>query len=281
MKKVLITGANSFLGNNTKLYLERKEEYLVDILDMTDKKWILSDFSKYDVVFNVCAIVHRFDVEDDSLYFEINRDLAVEIATKAKTEGVKQFIQTSTNGVFGVDLGIMSSKNGFFPKTAYEKSKYEADCLLEKLRDDDFKICIIRPPLIYGKGCKGNFPKLEKYGINRKVFPSLKNKKDFIYIENMADFVMFAIENNLDEICYPRDPNLVAVSDMVSLIANLNGNKMHLWWIFNPFVRIVYRFSHALRLVFGDNYCIDEICSRQWIAPYNMENAFKKMYEGD
>lgn len=279
MKRVLITGANSYLGDNVKAYLEKQGNYSVDILDMLDDQWKSFSFTGYDVVFNVCAIVHRFDKVDDSLYYKVNRDLAVEIAEKAKQEGVKQFIQTSTNGVFGLDVGVMSEKKGFRPKTPYEKSKYEADCLLEKLRDNSFKVCIIRPPLMYGKGCKGNFPKLEHYATTRKVFPSLINKKDFIYIENIADFVAFAIENALDETCYPRDVETTAVSAMIKTIAELNNNRIRLCWLFNPFVKMFYRLSHPLKLVFGNCYCVEPICSRQWIPPYTMKQALIKMYE--
>ena len=278
MKKVLITGANSYLGDNTKKYLESYPGFAVDILDMLDENWAKTDFSKYDVVFNVCAIVHRFDKVDESLYYKVNRDLALEIAEKAKKEGVKQFIQTSTNGVFGIDVGVMSSNKGFKPRTPYEKSKYEADCLLEQLRDENFKVCIVRPPLMYGVGCRGNFPKLESFAIKHKVFPSLKNKKDFIYIENMCDFIMFAIFNELDEVCYPRDGHLAAVSEMIRLIACLNGNHIRLIWVLNPFVKIFYRFSHSLKLVFGNCYCIERVCSMNWIPPFSLDKALNCMY---
>lgn len=281
MIRVLITGADSYLGNNTKAYLESKSGYLVDTLDMLDENWIQSDFSKYDVVFNVCAIVHRFNKVDDSLYFRVNRDLAIQIAKKAKDEGVRQFIQTSSNGVFGLDYGVMSVDKGFNPRTSYEKSKYEADCVLEELRDEHFKVCIVRPPLMYGNGCKGNFPKMERFAINHRFFPSLNNKKDFIYIENMADFVKFSIDNELDEICYPRDKEVVAVSTMIQQIACLNGNTIHLLGVFNPFVKILYRFSHSLRLVFGDCYCTEAICSKEWVAPYSIKDALHKMYKKD
>lgn len=281
MKRVLITGANSYLGDNTKKYLESYPDFAVEILDMLDENWAKTDFSKYDVVFNVCAIVHRFDKVDESLYYKVNRDLALEIAEKAKKEGVKQFIQTSTNGVFGIDVGVMSSNKGFKPRTPYEKSKYEADCLLEQLRDENFKVCIVRPPLMYGVGCRGNFPKLEIFAKTHRLFPSLKNKKDFIYIENMSDFIKFAIEEKIDGVCYPRDGATVAVSEMISLIARLNGNIMHLWWIFNPFVKLFYRLSHSTRLVFGNCYCVEPVYggAKVWVPPFFMEDALNKMYK--
>ncbi len=281
MKRVLITGANSYLGDNTKAYLERTGNYSVDVLDMLDENWRQKDFSAYDVVFNVCAIVHRFEKTDESLYYKVNRDLAFEIAKKAKQEGVEQFVQTSTNGVFGLDVGVMSIKKGFNPKTPYEKSKYQADCLLETLRDDGFKVCIIRPPLIYGAGCRGNFPKLERYAKKHKLFPSLRNKKDFIFVENLADFIRFAIENELDEICYPRDVQTASVSEMIKTIAELNDNRMHLWPVFNPFVRMLLHTSHSLKLLFGDCYCVEPMCSKEWVPPYEMKDALVGMYCGD
>ncbi len=172
MKHVLITGANSFLGDNTKQYLEKSDDYRVDILDMLDSKWEKHDFSKYDVVLNVCAIVHRYDNPDESLYYMINKDLAINIAKKAKSEGVRQFIQISTIGVFGVELGPVDLSTGLNPQTPYEKSKLSADLELAKLRNDGFAVCILRPPIIYGNGCKGNFPKLVNFAKKHSIFPS-------------------------------------------------------------------------------------------------------------
>ena len=278
MKRVLITGANSFLGDNVKKYLEDAGKYQVDILDMLDEKWRLVDFSIYDVVFNVCAIVHRHKEKNKDLYFKVNRDLALEIANKAKAAGVKQFIQTSTNGVFGIEVGVMSVDKGFNPKTPYEKSKYEADCLLESLRDGNFKVCIIRPPLMYGNDCKGNFPRLEKFAIKYPIFPSVKNKKDFLYIKNMADFVKFAIDNSLDEVCYPRDIEPVSVANMVKLIAEKNGKKIHLWGLLNPLVKFLSKCSHSFRLVFGDCYCTEPISSKEWTSSISFEDAIAEMY---
>ena len=279
MKRILITGANSFLGDNTKKYLEEHGDYRVDVANMLDDGWRKIDFSIYDVVFNVCAIVHRPEEKNLDLYFAVNRDLPIEIAKKAKDAGVKQFIQTSTNGVFGIDIGIMCSEKGYNPKTPYEKSKYQADCLLEELRSDGFKVCIVRPPLMYGKNCKGNFPKLEKFALNHNFFPSIKNKKDFIYIENMADFIKFSIDNELDEITYPRDNDVVAVSHLIKTIAEINGKKMHLLCIFNPFVKVFYKAKRSLKLVFGDCYCSEKVCSKEWTAPFSMEQAIAKMYK--
>lgn len=279
MKRVLITGAHSYLGDKTREYLLKTGHFEVDILDMLDEKWRVCDFSRYDVVFNVCAIVHRFEKTDEKLYFQVNKDLAIEIAKKAKKESVKQFIQTSTVGVFGVELGEMSEKFGYHPKTPYERSKYAADIELDKLRDDSFKVCIIRPPIIYGKGCKGNFPKLEKFAIRFSIFPDRKNRRDMIYIKNMCDFVGFAISNELNENCYPRDKESVCVAKMVEKISKLNNKNIHLCKALNPIITLLYRFSHKLRSVFGDNYCTENVSSIDWTPPYDLNTALAEMYE--
>lgn len=279
MKRVLITGANSYLGDNTKRYLEEHGDYSVDVLDMLDSDWDKKDFSVYDVVFNVCAIVHQPRIKNGDLYYKVNRDLAFKIAEKAKKEGVKQFIQTSTNGVFGVDVGTMMEKNGFKPRTFYEKSKYEADCMLLNLRSKNFKVCILRPPLIYGSGCKGNFPKLEKFVLRVHFFPKITNRKDFIYIENICDFVRYCIDAEMDEICYPRDILGISISEMALLISTCNSKKMHLLRILNPFVRFASLFMRSFKLVFGSNYCDEAICSdNNWVPPYSTNEAIKKMY---
>ena len=283
MKRVLITGANSFLGDSTKQYLEEFVDYNVDIVDMISDSWRSTDFSQYDVVLNVCAIVHR-PKEKNDIYYKVNRDLSLEIANLAKISNVSQFIQISTNGVFGIDLGEMSDKSEFKPRNPYEKSKYEADCLLEEVNDEKFKVCIVRPPLIYGHTTKGNFPKLEKFAKKIPFFPSCKNKKDFIYVRNLCDFFKYLIDNNVSGICYPRDKEVVSVPAFVQKIAKYNNKKMHLWCIFNPFVKLFYRLSRKLRLLFGDNYCTISVLPNNdlsWEPPYSLDEALQEMYEAN
>lgn len=279
MKRVLITGANSYVGESVKKYLViQNNDYIVDVADMLSSGWRETSFSKYDVVFNVCAIVHRPDIKNKTIYYTVNRDLAIELAKKSKNDGVKQFIQMSTDGVFGKDAGIMDVGQGFCPKSYYEKSKYEADCFLEKMRDSDFKVCIVRPPLIFGIGCKGNFPKLERFSKKAFIFPSLNNRRDFIFIENLCSFIEFAIANELDEICYPRDKGPTMVKDIVLAISKTSNHKIVFCSLLNPFVKLFIKTSHKLRLVFGDNYYIGNCCSKGWDPEISTLDALKQMY---
>lgn len=93
----------------------------------------------------------------------VNHNLPVEIAVKAKKSGVSQFIFMSTAAVFGSKSIIINKDTKPEPDTYYGISKLAAEEELVKLGGTNFRVCIVRPPLVYGKGCPGNFQTLE-YG---------------------------------------------------------------------------------------------------------------------
>src|SRR5690554_777205 len=164
MKRVLITGANSYIGTNVeKWLLKEPDKYHVETLDMKDPNWMNFDFSKFDVVFHVAGIAHIKETKKNrDLYYKINRDLAVETAKKAKNSGVRQFIFLSSMSVYGIDKGVISKDTIPKPKSAYGKSKYEAENEIRSIETDSFIVTILRPPMVYGYKSPGNFQKLVK-----------------------------------------------------------------------------------------------------------------------
>lgn len=159
MKKILITGANSYIGTSFEKYMAQwPEKYQVDTVDMIDGTWREKDFSGYDTVFHVAGIAHQKETQENAeLYYKINRDLAFDTAVKAKTDGVKQFIFLSSMSVYGLETGVITKETVPTPKSNYGKSKLQAEELLNGLADETFKVAILRPPMVYGKGCKGNY----------------------------------------------------------------------------------------------------------------------------
>lgn len=167
--KILITGKDSYLGTSFEQYIKKESEgYQIDTIDVRNSNWEKVDFSGYDVVINVAGIVHRNpNKTDESLYYKVNRDLAIELATKAKNEGIKQFVQMSTMAVYGIEGQIgrvveIDVNTSCKPRSAYGKSKLEADYQLLNLKDKDFKVSIVRPPMVYGPNCVGNYVLLSK-----------------------------------------------------------------------------------------------------------------------
>ena len=102
MKKVLITGAGSYVGTKVEKWLQQyPEDFQVDAVDTINDNWKKADFSKYDVVYNVAGIAHVKAAKGEGpLYYAINRDMVIDIARTAKIAGVKQFIHMSSMIVY-------------------------------------------------------------------------------------------------------------------------------------------------------------------------------------
>lgn len=253
MKKILVTGANSYIGTSFEKYIKKYDpnEYQIDTLDMLDPNWNRHDFTPYDVVFHVAGIAHADvgHVSEDikKLYYKVNTDLTVETALKSKKSGVKQFIYMSSIIVYGESAPVGKNKIITFetkPKPAnfYGDSKLQADLKLQSISDEVFKVCILRPPMIYGPGSKGNYPLLSKLAKKLPIFPDIKNERSMLYITNLCFFIKECIDNECDGIYFPQNIEYVSTSQMVKEIAKVNGKNIHLTKLLNPFVFILSKF---------------------------------------
>lgn len=241
MKKILITGANSYIGTSFEKYMAQfGDEYQIDTVDMIDGTWREKDFSGYDSVFHVAGIAHQKEtLENAHLYYEVNRNLAVATAKKAKREGVKQFILLSSMSVYGMETGVITKQTVPNPKSHYGKSKLQADEIIEKLNCDTFKVAILRPPMVYGNGCKGNYQRLRKFALKSPIFPDYPNKRSMVYIDNLCEFVKCVIDEGEDGVFFPQNAEYVNTSEMVRTIAEENGRKLYFTKAFNPIIKIM------------------------------------------
>lgn len=251
MKKILITGANSYIGDSVKEYLiQEPENYSVDIKDTINWTPKSSDFIGYDVVFNVAGIAHIKETSKNRhLYYEVNRNLVIKIAKAAKKAGVQQFILLSTMSVYGLTVGHIKKDTPVHPTNAYGKSKAQADMIIKKLEDDSFRFACLRPPMVYGKGCKGNYQGLRMFAIKSPIFPNYANERSMIYIGNLCEFIKNIIEQNSRGIFFPQNENYVCSSKMVELIAKSNDRHIYLTGLFNWAIKILK--LNMINKVFG------------------------------
>ena len=229
MKKILITGANSYIGTSFEKYIygNYPDEYQIDTLDMMDSNWKEYDFSGYDSIFHVAGIAHA-DVGDvsketEKLYYQVNCDLAYETALKAKKSKVKQFIYMSSIIVYGESAPygktkIITKDTKPEPVNFYGDSKLQAEIKLSPLQDDSFNLVIIRPPMIYGKGSKGNYPMLSKLAKKLPIFPKINNQRSMLYVENLCEFVRLMSSNNAQGIYYPQNSEYASTTTIVKTI---------------------------------------------------------------
>lgn len=260
MKRVLITGAGSYVGESVKKYIlasqekvgrnsgeVREPEWKIDSVDTMSDAWKQTDFSKYDVVYHVAGIAHvNADPKMEPLYYKVNRDLTIEIAKHAKENGVKQFIFMSSQIVFHESKSLKSevltkdtkpNPNGFYgdSKLQAEKGLWEL-APQAPLKGDAMKICILRPCMIYGPNAKGNFPRLAKLATKVPVFPAWHNKRSMLYIDNLAEFVKQAIERQLEGTFYPQNREQADTVEIIRYFAKAAGHKVWITKLFNPFV---------------------------------------------
>lgn len=258
MKNILITGANSYIGTSFENYLKNfEDEYSVDTVDMIDETWKNKDFSKYDTVFHVAGIAHvSTDPKMEDLYYKVNRDLTIETAKKAKKDGVKQFIFMSSIIVYG-DSSHINKKRVIYkntiptPSNFYGKSKLQAEEGIFPLEDVNFKVVIIRPPMIFGKGSKGNYPKLSKMAQKLFIFPNINNERSMIHIDNLCEFIRLMIVNEECGVFFPQNSEYVSTSELVKLIANIHGKSIILTKLFNPIIKFMGNNINQVNKAFG------------------------------
>ncbi len=254
MKKVLITGANSYIGTSVEKYIAARypDECVFETVDTVDGTWRERSFVGYDVIFHVAGIAHQKETKENApLYYAVNRDLAVEVAQKAKADGVRQFIFLSSMSVYGKLTGRITKETELRPKSHYGQAKLQAENDIQPLGDDGFKVCILRPPMIYGKGCKGNYLALRKFALKLKLFPYVKNERSMLYIDNLCEFVRWMICNEESGLFFPQNDEYTNTGEMVKMIAAANGRKLHLVRGFGWAVKFLGLFTGMVKKAFG------------------------------
>lgn len=257
MKRVLITGANSYIGTSVeKWLLKEPNAYQVDTLDMQEDSWSQKDFSGYDAVFHVAGIAHvSSDPKMEDLYYKVNRDLTIETAKKAKTEGVKQFIFMSSIIVYGDSSNkkrVIDRDTIPTPSNFYGDSKLQAEDGIKALKSDDFKVVVVRPPMIYGKGSKGNYPRLAKAAQRLPIFPDIENERSMLHIDNLCEFIKVMIEQVESGLFFPQNAEYVKTSEMVQIISEVHGKKIRLTKVFNGLLKLMGNKVGIINKVFGN-----------------------------
>ena len=264
MKRVLITGANSYVGTNVEKWLMKEpENFYVETLDMKDPNWKDFDFSNFDVVFHVAGIAHvstKKNMKD--LYFKINRDLTIETALKAKESGVKYFIFMSSMIVYNSKETRITKDTKPKPNNFYGLSKLQAEEGILPLKSRTFDVIILRPPMIYGPGSKGNFPKLMKLTRKTPVFPDIYNKRSMLYIDNLCETIRNIIKESLSGIFFPQNKEYSCTTEIVRQFSMKLNKKIIFTRIFNLFIKISRKHISIINKLFSDSYYTQELSGK-------------------
>ncbi len=244
MKRVLITGANSYIGVSFEQYAKDHyaDDLRIDTVDMIDGSWREKDFSSFDIVFHVAGLAHadvgKVDEATKNKYYAINTYLAIETAKKAKEEGVKQFVFMSSAIIYGDSAGLGKTKRITcdtepMPSNFYGDSKWRADKGIRELENEQFMVTVLRPPMIYGKGSKGNYPVLASMAKKLPFFPDVPNERSMLYIENLCEFLCQVMIGERRGIYWPQNAEYSKTSELVRQIARVSKHRMFVSKAFN------------------------------------------------
>lgn len=268
MNRILISGTNSYVGSSFIDWMSKNNhsDCLIETISLRNNSWRDNNLSSYDTIIHLAAIVHSSKASSEQ-YYKVNRDLTLELATRAKKQGVKHFIFFSTLSVYGFNQGIIDFSTQTNPSNDYGKSKLEAEKELIKLESKKFKITIVRAPMIYGPNCPGNFSKLLKLFFRLPFFPRMNNKRSMIFIDNLSEFLNVIIQNQISGIYIPQNEEYVSTLSIFKTFRKKIGKKD----VVIPFLIPGYFIekNSTLEKLFSD-LIVDEKLS---ILPINYQNV--------
>lgn len=283
MKRILITGAGSYLGRCLREYLAQwPEDYAVTAISVRDDSWKEISFSGYDAIYHTAALVHMEQNKNDPAqageYRRVNAVLPVEIAQKARAEGVGQFVFLSTASVYGLTapLGktvLITGDTPLNPVDNYGTSKAEAEAGLTRLETERFRVAILRPPMIYGKGCKGNYRTLAAIAKKLPCFPYVENQRSMLYVGNLCRLVQLLIDNEERGIFCPQDRDYVNTCEMVREIAAANGRKIVLIPGFGWALKMLGTVTAKVDKAFGS------LCYDRSLSDYKEDYCLKNLHD--
>ena len=259
---ILIAGKNSYIGSSFKSFVynvHNAENWQIDLISVRNHDWENMDFSGYDAVICAAAVVHRKEhKEDEKLYRTVNYELPVKLAEKALKAGVTQFIFLSTMAVYGSDCTAVTKTTPLKPVNYYAKYKKNAEDKLIEISGGTMKTVIIRPPVVYGKDCKGNFSRLVKLSKICFLFPDTDNKRSMIFIDNLCEYMYLVIKNRYEGIGNPHNTEPVNTAELVKEIRKAKGKNTYTTKLFNGLIRILAKKISVFKKMFGDCYYLED-----------------------
>jgi nucleoside-diphosphate-sugar epimerase len=325
MKKILVTGASGFIGNfvcKNLLRLGRSVSASVRTDDLIPLNTNIKYFSvgeinnrtnwKEALIDTNCVIhcagrthfMNKINANEIKNFNSVNVDGVKQLAEQAAKAGVEKLIFLSSIKVNGENTFNknnkvhLNQKNKYLfttndianPKDAYAASKLKAENILWEISSKtNLEIVVVRLPLVYGCGVKGNLArliKLIKFGIPLPL-SNVQNKRSMLGIENLVDLLIRCIDypNANGKTFLASDGEDLSTPELIKLIASSMKKKANLFPIplfLHKFLGSIFGKSEEINRLTGslrvDNSYTKEILN--WSPPLSVEEGIRKMVQG-
>ena len=298
---VLVTGANGFVGRHLSPTLEHdgwrvrrvargasgqeSDVVIGDIGPETDWRAALAGV---DAVVHLAARVHHpNDKHNYELYRNLNVEGTLRLARSAIDAGVRQFIFVSTVLVYGRSndgRSSFSENDTLTPSGLYGRSKAEAEAGLKLLASgSQMNVTVVRPPMVYGSGAKGNFASLVK-AIKMGIplpFAAIRNHRAFISVQNLASFISWRLSNPAGkfDVFLIADAEQVSTPDFINRLAVASGERANLFpapsLLLSMLLRVSGR-SEARDSVLGSlELDISKARGTGWRPPFTLDEGLR------
>ena len=283
MIKLLVTGSNGFIGS----YFIENYSSIYDVTTFSFRNATFESLHVEDigVVVHLSALVHQMGGASKDEYQRVNVTQTINLAKKAKASGVKQFVFMSTVKVYGEESdSVYDETSTCKPQDDYGKSKLKAEQELRKLEDDDFKVSIIRTPIVYGYGVKANIKNLINLVKKVPILPlgAINNKRSMVYVGNLCHLIDVIIQKEKRGLFLASDDKAVSTTKLIELIAQNLDKKIYLIQVpfFESFLKFVKPSFHKrlYKSLEVDNSKTKKILNLK--NPYSLEEGVRLMLKG-
>ncbi len=226
---IIVTGANGFVGTRFIQYNQNKYRLIPVSLRNTGPTDI--DLTDVDAIVHLAVVAHDFRKVNHDIQFAVNYDLTKQLADYAKKMKVPHFIFISTAKVYGdVSKEVLDESSPCFPIDAYGKSKLKAELYLQSIQSDNFKVAIIRPPLIYGPEVKGNMLRILRLADKNLPLPfrNTNNQRSLVFIDNLVELLNRIIDHKESGIFIAGDAKPVSMERLVVMIRSAMNKKIRM-----------------------------------------------------
>ncbi len=303
MLNTLITGSNGFVGSNmSDLLLSNLIKVKKISRDTKYKGKIIGDFSKIDdwtdiigdsnIILHFSSRVHKKmkNINYSKIDYDADTIITLKLAKNAAKLGVKKFIFLSSIGVNGQISAQKFNRNSkYLPFSQYTNSKRNTEVkLLELQNNTNMEIVIVRSPLIYGKNAPGTFNLLYKALINNFPIPfgNIKdNKRSYISINNLTDFILFIILRNekTNGIYLVSDNHDISTYDFMKMLKSKARSKSYIFWFPKFFLKLIFKIIRKENWISSTMGSLEIDCEETmnelgWKPPYDLENEIKNIF---